>query len=282
MRRSASQLQVGLSTARAVVLPDHPAVHLLLAGLDDGRPPAHPAFLEPAAVQACRALLDHDMVVDADLWCRALDGTDGAAAGARSALVSEAGDAGASRLAARRQVQVGLISRGLHAAVDQLRELLCLGGMTVGAHGRLDVVAVVSEGEPDRSVLDGLVRDDVPHLSLVLSEGHVRVGPFVHPGLTACQRCIDAHASERDPRHALVLEQHTGPPHTLWGLPTPVPADLVALGVALLARDLSRWADVLPPATWSTVIDVDPALTLPRTQWSRHAACGCSSNSRTA
>ncbi|TCJ31233.1 hypothetical protein [Nocardioides jejuensis] len=282
VRRSASELQVGLSPTDAVVLPDHPAVRMLLHGLDDGRPPAPPAFLPPVAVVACSALLAHNLVVDADLWCRALAGTSGAAAAARSAVVAEAGDDAATRLAARLAVAVGIADQGLPEAAAHLEQLLAIGGITVATARRPDVVVVLSAGEPDRSVLDRLVGDDVPHVSLVVSEGRVRVGPFVHPGLTCCQRCIDAHAAEQDPRHGLVIEQHVGAPRGLWGLPSPVPADLVALAVAFLARDLSRWADVLEPATWSTVIDVDAALTFPRTHWSRHAACGCSSNSRTA
>jgi hypothetical protein len=273
-RRSATELQVGLATDHAVVIPDDAGVRLVLRGLDDGHPPPPPGLLSPAARRACELLLAHDLVVDADVWCTTLHRLEGAAAAARSALVAEVGDAAASRLAQRRTVCVGLTATGLGAAADQLHALLAMAGIATATGTQADVVAVLTEGEPERSLLDELVAAERPHACLVVCEGRVRVGPFVHPGRTACQRCLDASAAETDPRHGLVLEQYAGPSRPLWGLAGPVPADLVALGTALLARDLTRWADVLQPATWSTTIEVDPALTLPRTTWSRPAACG--------
>lgn len=279
VRRAVDQLQVGLGPD-AVVLPDHPSVRLLLRGLADGRPPAHPAVLEPPARQAAETLLRRGLVADADVWCAALDGAPDSST--RSALVAEARGDTARRIAARRQVRVGVHTSGLTSAADALTVLLDDAAVATTRPERADVVAVLTEGEPDRAVLDHLVAGEQPHLLLVVCEGDVRVGPFVQPGQTACQRCLDAHAAEHDPRRALVLEQYTGPSRPLWGLPAPVPGDLVALATGIVARDLVRWADVLRPATWSTTIRVDPELAFPRTTWSRHAACGCSSNSRTA
>lgn len=281
VRRSASELQVGIGSD-ALVLPDAPSVRLLLRGLADGAPPPHPDALDPAARHACAALTSHDLVVDADVWCAALEGLTGAAGQSRSALVAEAGADTARRLASRRRVRVGLLGSALVSATDGLTSFLAEAGIAVASPSRADLVIVLSEGETDRGALDDLVRADRPHVVLTVREGGVRVGPFVQPGLTACQRCVDAHAAESDPRRGLVLEQYSGPTRPLWGLPAPVPGDLLALATALLARDVTRWVDVLQPATWSTTIDIDPALTFPRTTWSRHAACGCSSNSRTA
>lgn len=279
VRRAVDQLQVGIGPD-AVVLPDHPSVRLLLRGLEDGRSPAHPALLAPSARHAAETLLLSDLVVDADVWCAALEGAPDSST--RSALVAEARGDTARRIAARRQVRVGLHASGLISAADALAELLGDAGVATAPPDRADVVAVLTEGEPDRALLDQLMVADRPHLLLIVCEGGVRVGPFVQPGRTACQRCLDAHAAERDPRRALVLEQYAGPSRPLWGLPAPVPGDLVTLATAIVARDLARWADVLQPATWSTTIRVDPELTFPRTTWSRHAACGCSSNIRTA
>lgn len=282
VRRSATELQVGLAAEHAVVLPDDPAVHLLLRGLDDGRPPPPPDLLSPAARHACDLLLARGLVVDADAWCSMLHGLDGPAAAARSALVAEDSDDARARLDRRSGVRVGIEGEGLSLAATHLEALLTTAGLTVTRSGQTDVVAVLTEGEPERALLDGLVIAEQPHVPLVVCEGRVRLGPFVHPGLTACQRCLDACVAEVDPRHSLVLEQYAGVSRPLWGLPSAVPADLVALATALLARDLTRWADVLQPATWSTTIEIDEALSLPRKTWSRHAACGCSSNLRTA
>lgn len=281
VRRSATELQVG-SGPDALVLADTPAVRLVLNGLADGAPPAHPDALEAPARHASAELVARGLVVDADAWCQAVATLEGQAGQSRSALVAEAGPDVARRLAARRSVRVGLHGEALPSAAAALTAHLAEAGIATAPPARADLVLVLGEGEPDRGALDDLVRADRAHVLLTVCEGAVRVGPFVQPGLTACQRCLDAHDAEHDPRRGLVLEQYAGPSRPLWGLPAPVPGDLLALATALLARDLTRWADVLRPATWSTTIRVDPELTFPRTTWSRHAACGCSSNSRTA
>ena len=46
-------------------------------------------------------------------------------------------------------------------------------------------------GEFDRTLLDDLVRDGVPHHVVRVVEGAPVVGPFVLPGETACLRCVD-------------------------------------------------------------------------------------------
>jgi hypothetical protein len=278
VRRSATELQVGLSPGRSVVLPDDPAVRLLLRGLADGRAPAPPEHLSPAARRAADLLLTGDHVVDADLWTELLGDTDPAAARTRAALLAEAGSDTPRRLAARSAIRVQIEQAGLPEAAERLSALLFQAGIGAAPMGRHDVVVVCCEGEVPRPRLDALVQQETPHVLLVVAEGRVRVGPFVQPGHTACQRCIDAHHSEDDPRHALLIEQQSRPATPPWGLPPPVPGDLVDIAVGLVARDLCRWADVLRPATWSTTLTVDADLELPRRVWSRHAACGCSSN----
>lgn len=281
-RRSATELQVGLTPGRSVVLPDDPAVRLLLRGLAEGLPPAAPEHLTRIARRAAERLLAEGHVVDADLWTELLGDTDPAVAQTRAALLAEAGSDTARRLAARSAVRVRVEQSGLPAAEGRLIALLHQAGISAAAtEGRPDVVAILCEGEAPRHRLDALVQQELPHVLLVVAAGQVRVGPFVQAGLTACQRCIDAHHAEGDPRHTLLVEQHSGPATPPWGLPSPVPADLVDIAVGLVARDLGRWADVLRPATWSTTLAVDADLRLPRRTWSRHAACGCSSNSAT-
>lgn len=295
-RRSADELQVGLAADLTVVLPDTPEVRSLLAGLQQGIAPPHPRWLTPDARRACTLLLEHSLVVDGDVWCSKL-GADAAAYGqARSAIVAEGGLGAAELFAARAEVVVTVDCVGLPQAGSRLQHLLTAAGLHVdqGPAGRrtgrrrgdadqadlpdqTDLVVMLRLGELDRDSVDALMRAGRRHVTLTVPEGRVQLGPFVHPSLTACVRCLDAHHHERDPRREVVVQQYADARGAEpSGLPAPVPADLLDLAVGMLARDITRWADGRRPATWSTTIDIDPGLDLPRTVWQRHPACGCS------
>lgn len=276
-RRSADELQVGLAADLRVIVPDTEEVRALLAGLHQGVAPPHPRWLTPEARRACSLLLEHQLVVDGDVWCRQL-GADATAYGEmRSAIIAEGGVAVGDILAARAEVAVGVDCTALPQADARLRHLLTAAGLRVSSQADPDLTVLLRLGELDRGVVDALMREGRRHVVLTIPEGRVRLGPFVHPALTACLRCIDAHHHERDPRREVVLQQYADARGAEpSGLPAPVPADLLDLAVGMLARDVTRWADGHRPATWSTTIDVDPALDLARTLWRRHPACGCS------
>ncbi|RJS46672.1 hypothetical protein D4739_10895 [Nocardioides cavernaquae] len=276
-RRSHDELQVGLSPDLAVVLPELPEVRALLSGLQEGRPPGVPGTLSPVVLLACERLLAHGLVVDSDLWCRQLGGNDTERAETRTSIVAEHGLRAGEALERRSSRSVALDCSGLSRAATRLEDLLTMAGLTVGPPPAADLLLVVRRGETDRADLDPLLRHDQAHVLLTVSEGRVRVGPFVQPGVTACLRCIDAHRHESDPRHGVVTQQYSdaGTSGTC-GLPAPVPADLVDVAVGLLARDITRWADGEQPGTWSSTIDVDPQLHLSRIRWHRHPGCGCS------
>jgi bacteriocin biosynthesis cyclodehydratase domain-containing protein len=226
---------------------------------------------------ACERLLAHGLVVDSDLWCSQLGGSDAERAEARTSIVAEHGLRAAATLERRASTKVALDCTGLSRAATRLESLLSMAGLAVGPPTAADLLLVVRRGEPDREDLDPLLRRDQAHALLSVSEGRVRVGPFVRPGVTACLRCIDAHRHDADPRHGVVTQQYSGAgPSGTCGLPAPVPADLVDVAVGLLARDITRWADGEQPGTWSSTIDVDPRLRLARTLWRRHPGCGCS------
>jgi hypothetical protein len=276
-RRSGDQLQVGLADDLMVVVSDHPEVRALLTGLEQGIAPPDPLRLTPEARRACSLLLERQLVVDADVWCRQL-GADTAAYGeARSSVVAEAGLTAAAVFRVRAELRVAIDSHGLPQAHDRLVHLLNAAGLAVVTGGEPDLVVLLRRGELSRSSSDELMRAGRRHVVLTVSEGRVRLGPFVHPSLTACVRCIDAHHHERDPRREVVVQQYADARGVeASGLPAPVPVDLLDVAVGLLARDLTGWADGTRPATWSRTIDIDPALDLPRTLWRRHPACGCS------
>lgn len=269
-RRRDGELQVGLDPRLAVVAPDLPSVRLILDGLRNGVAPPAPPGLDAAGVRLCAALLEKGLVVDADVLLPWVADPDSERAAGLAYAVSAAGLDADAVLSRRQGVGVRLVSVGLDAAAARCTELLVASGLGSGD----DVVLHVG-GEPDRSVVDEWVRADLPHHFLVVSEGFVRVGPFVVPGRTACLRCVDAHHTERDPRRSLALHQYAEAQGPRDGLPEPVPADLLELALGFVVRDLVGWVDGQRPAAWSTTVEVDPGLALPRRQWPRHPGCGC-------
>lgn len=63
---------------------------------------------------------------------------------------------------------------------------------------------------PRRAAL--LMSSDVPHLPVVFTGSCVEVGPYVHPGRTACLACVAAHRRDADPAWPLVVSQLIGTP----------------------------------------------------------------------
>ncbi len=263
-RRDDTHLQVGIDEPR-VVLRDTPGVRQLLRELDAG---AGLGTLTPEAGLAFGRLLDADLVVDrADL----VAGARGERRGAVTATFAAHGPAAPARLARRAACRVGVIAPEpwFTVASDSL-DVACLApALDTGAP---TVTLLVSCGEPLRSRVDRLVRDDHPHLLLTLLPDGARLGPFVAPGLTACLRCLDAHVSEADPRRGLVLAQLED------GASRPVPCDpvLAPAAMALAVRELATYAEGDRPATWSATVELGAAMEFPRREWARHPHCGCS------
>lgn len=241
-RRDADHLQLGLDPPLAAVLPDSPAVKLLLVELAHGAPLT---TLDEVTAPVLGTLVASGLVVAADQE--------------------------AQRLARRAACVVHL-----DAPTDALPGLLRLAGAAGLRLSRDRAVATValvwSEGEPPRERLDGWVRTGTPHL--VVREGVAGpvLGPYVEPGRTACLRCLDAHLGEQDPRRALVVEQlaDTGPLRPA----APDPA-LRALALAWAVHDLATAADGGVPATWSSTVALE-ALPPVVTAYRRHVHCGCS------
>lgn len=122
------------------------------------------------------------------------------------------------------------------------------------------LVVLAHAGSPAPHAADDLVRDSRPHLLVGLAAGHVDLGPFVDPGLTACLHCL----------YAAAAPPVVGPPSGVG--PS---ASLLAVAAAFLAHDVRRWAGGHEPATWSTTVRIDAALAVSRHSWLRHPHCGC-------
>lgn len=259
--------------------PDTEEIRALLRGLAVGAPPPRQGSFP--ATRMCMLLLERGLVVDGDALLGSLPAHEparGAVAAAFATYGVRAAEAIGSRLSARARVA------GPPELASVAAALLADCGLTVD-HRRPDLGLVVGIGEAPREEVDALLRAGVAHSLVVVREGVVEVGPFVLPGETACQRCVDAYAADANPRHALAVEQYAAPALRSDGVPEPVDPALLSIALGWAVRDLAAWADGQAPATlstWSTTIEIDPTLTLPRTRWRPHPACGCTTDVRRA
>ncbi|MBO9521612.1 MAG: hypothetical protein J7518_08755 [Nocardioidaceae bacterium] len=252
-------VQIGITPGAALRVPAGPAVRRALDLLEAGE--TVPGDLAPALAPA---------LVDADaLAPEGVDPRDAAAA----ALHDPAGFAW--RLHGRRAARVLVLGDLGHPGTDP-RPLLTAAGVGLAAASEPpDAVLLLATEEPDRALLDPLVRDEVPHLLVRAVEGTVVVGPLVEPGRTACLRCLDAHHAVDDPLYpALVAVHHRAERQD--GVAEPVDGALAVLAVAWAVRDLVTHLDGERAATWSATVHAGPHLAdLAAVQWQRHPDCGC-------
>ncbi len=275
LRRDADHLQVGVG-ARAVLLPEHPDVRRLLGLLTAATAPEATdvsltgADPRSAVGVALARLARAELLVDGAALDAASPRPDPDPTLERAVAAAWSSDprSAPQRWSARRLGGVRLDAPAADEAT--LRRLLGASGVPVSAEIGVGPVLVVRDREPVREELDDLQRDDVPHLVVRPDLDRVVLGPFVAPGRTACLRCLDAHATDLDPRWPLLVEQLTrdaGPSPcdpTLWQ---------VALGWA--AHDVVRWSEGRQPSTWSTTVTLGPGV-VPQTQLHRrHPRCGC-------
>lgn len=295
LRRDAATLQVGLDPARAVVLPDTPAIRELLDSL---RSPASVTDRGAYDAGTLDVLTRSGLLVDADRVLPLMPLLDDAERGLPTragvaALAAEAGDGAADLLARRAATRVEVLGCGgteVAPVVDTVATLLDIAGVPArtlppstarGADrpgAACPVGLVVAVGEPARDLLDPWLRAGTPHLLLRLVEGHALIGPFVEPGTTACLRCVDAHHTDADPAWPLLVAQYAaavGRPRDDT-LPEPVDPALATLAAAWAVRELVSHTEGRAPATSSTTVRLDAHLTCLEThRWPRHPACGC-------
>lgn len=247
LRRSEGEVQVGLDPRLALVLPADPAVARTLASLSVAGP----------ATDADPAVLDRLI---------------------RAGLVVERA---AATVRPTGRVELATFGAAALPEIDALLERSGLARIDPSGGTPADVGLLVGVGEPDRDLLDGWVRDGLPHLVARICEGTATVGPFVEPGRTACLRCVDAHRTDLDPRWPLLVAQqaaqsaHQRPD----GVPDPLDPALVWLSLAWAVRDLVSHLGGSRPATWSTTLQLPPDLVdAESVSWLRHPECGCSWN----
>ncbi|GAA2125175.1 hypothetical protein GCM10009843_22610 [Nocardioides bigeumensis] len=257
-RRDADTLQVGLD--RRVVLADTPETRAVLARLEAGMPSA-----DLAAAGVTASLAERDLLVD-----------DADARRGPGALLAAHGPDATRRLRARQasSVTVRALDAGVDAAAAFAMQALAEAGVaavTTSPGTSATVALVLASGEPDRDLLDDAMAVGQPHVLVSAGEGAVRLGPFVVPGSTACQRCLDAELAVADHRRGVVLAQ-------VAGRPGPVDAATTYAAVGLAVRDVLAYLDGDRPMTWSatlTLVALPGEEGLVPRRWRRHPHCGC-------
>jgi bacteriocin biosynthesis cyclodehydratase domain-containing protein len=141
---------------------------------------------------------------------------------------------------------------------------------------RPDLVVLIDRLAADSTRADRLLAADVPHLSVLVRETTVLVGPLVRPGQGACLRCLDLHRSDRDRQWPIVLAQ-------LLSAATAGRAPREETSIAQLAASLAA-LQVLGqldgrsvPASVGATLEVElPDGLIARRPWPTHPSCGCS------
>jgi hypothetical protein len=136
-----------------------------------------------------------------------------------------------------------------------------------------DVVVVVEAHATDPARYDHLVGAAVPHLPVVVREADVVVGPFVLPGVSACVRCDDRHATDADdgwPAASAALRAPEG-----W--PAPQETTLAATAAVLAAGQVLTHLDGGRPLTAGAAPGAAPPAAGPRRRGGPPPPeCGCS------
>jgi hypothetical protein len=150
-----------------------------------------------------------------------------------------------------------------------------------------DLVVLVEPAAADAEATRALLAEDRPHLSVVVREASIVVGPLVVPGRTSCLRCLDLHRSARDPGWPMVLAQVLG--HRRRGTAgcDPEETTLSRLAAALACLQVVGFLDRLgspsttaadrpAPAAYSATLELALPDGVPeRHVWPVHDECGC-------
>ena len=283
------------SAARHGLAPER--VEVLLRTLDEARVVCP---IPPRPSSAGSATLLSGAVGDARAWSAVLeDGDGGAHVRARSAR--SVGVAGLGRLGL--QIAVVLAAAGVGTVLLQDDDLVTSADLGVGGYLPRDVGssraeaahrivhdanATVRTRAPARSEPDLLVLVEhgaadparsrlsmaigIPHLSVVVQEAGVLVGPLVVPGATPCLRCVDLWRADVDERWGVVVAQLAARtrPHG------PEESSLAAVAGSLAAAQALAHLDGRVPTVRGAGLEVSLPEAVPRVRsWSVHPDCGC-------
>ncbi|WP_146900228.1 ThiF family adenylyltransferase [Cellulomonas aerilata] len=177
-------------------------------------------------------------------------------------------DLGAGGLSAR---DVG--SPRAEAAARLLRDLVPEVRTSAAERTRPDVVVSVEHAVADAARARAMMAAEVVHLSVVVREGDVLVGPLVRPGSSPCLRCLDLHRTAADPAWPVVAAQLAASPRQRAVAEESV---LAVVGGGLAAAAVLAQLDGRPPAVVAASLEIALPDVVPRLRrWPVHPDCGC-------
>lgn len=136
---------------------------------------------------------------------------------------------------------------------------------------QVDLAVIVADLVLSPEASDPFVRSDTTHLAVLLREFDAVLGPLVHPGTTACLRCLDCYRLDRDPAWPQIAVQVP-----TAGRSTRDPL-LIALTVAQACAQILVTLDGQAPVTCESAT-LDLSLDNPLGElrhWPAHERCGC-------
>jgi len=136
---------------------------------------------------------------------------------------------------------------------------------------RPDAVVLVEDRVADPLRSPVLVAGSTAHLSVVVREADVVVGPFVVPGAGPCLRCLDLQRADADPAWPALGDQLRADP-VAPGEPGVVAAVCAGIGTAAVLAHLDREPGLAPGATFEVGL---PDAVPRRRTWAVHPECGC-------
>lgn len=142
---------------------------------------------------------------------------------------------------------------------------------TSAARGtRPDLVVTVDHHVVDPVPIRELVAAGTPHLTVLVTELAVRIGPFTRPGEGACSTCLELHRSATDHRWAPVATQAALRP------PAPVETTLARWAAVTTAQQVLAVLDGRQVACESATLESTAWDGVPRRQvWQPHPRCTC-------
>lgn len=268
------------------------------AALDRRQVPTTEAEAVLAHLRAARLLVDAPVPDSPDAAAWALVEADGHASTVRSRAAARVRVSGLCRLGAGIAMTLGAAGVG-QVELDDARPVgrneTGWAGLTlrdVGTPRAAAVARALHDATPARTPRPGSgavdlvvhvehwvadpvrhaphMTNGVAHLSVVLREASVLVGPLVLPGRTPCLRCVDAHRTELDPTWPTVAAQLA-----VTRSECPAETALAAVGGALATVQALAHLDGRPVAG-GAVTDVGLPDLVPRVwQVTPHPECGC-------
>lgn len=161
--------------------------------------------------------------------------------------------------------------RALAAAVHAARPDVRVLAARPGTPRATDLVVLVDRLAADPVGHQPLVDQGVAHLSVLLREASVLVGPLVVPGSGACLGCLDRHRADADPAWptvaAQLLARRGGPAEE---------SALATIAGGLAAAQVLAHLDGRPVAVRDAALEVAlPDLAVRTQTWAPHPECGC-------